>query len=476
MKWTKEEIELLKNIFENDTNENVAKILNKTTKQVERKATSLKLKKSKEHKSNMISNRNKMFGRDLSYENLKNIALKYKTRGQFQRLDSSAYTTARRKGYLDDICSHMIKTSYSIPQLILFYIIKQLLPKDKIEYNTRKIITPYEIDIFVKKYNIGFEYDGKGWHNNPEIDLIKDNLCLDKNITLIRIIENNRNYESDIKNQLINNLNLINKTCDKKFTTSDIQKIPSGDINNFVNDNIIDDKQIKKIVRKYTDYKEFRTNEQSLYWKLLKLKLIDKYTSNLTRHIKHWTKKEAINEIKKYQTLKEFIEKSNSCYSYLRANSLEYLFDKLRTQNNFNIEDIKNEIKKYTYLKDFREKSPNHYVYIKTHKLFNLIEDLKRTPHRKKEIDICDIEKVLPKYEYLLDFKKEHLKYYKFIIKYKLSYLIEDLKRRKPQFSLPEIESVIKNCGSLKEFRISHLKMYKFIIKRKLNYLLLPLK
>lgn len=113
---------------------------------------------------------------------------------------------------------------------------------------------------------------------------------------------------------------------------------------------------------------------------------------------------------------------------------------------------------------------------IKTHKLFNLIENLKRTPNRFRSIDIFDIEKVTPKYEYLLDFKNDHPKYYRFITKHKLSYLIKDLKKRKPQFSLSEIESVIENCGSLKEFRENYIKMYKFIVYYKLNYLLLPLK
>lgn len=47
-----------------------------------------------------------------------------------------------------------------------------------------------EIDIFVSKYNLGFEYDGSYFHKGKERkDLIKSNLLNSKNINLIRIRE-----------------------------------------------------------------------------------------------------------------------------------------------------------------------------------------------------------------------------------------------------------------------------------------------
>ena len=193
-RWTKEEEEKLIKFFPNEKSESIAKMLNRTTKQVNCKANSLKIKKSKEHKGKMISNRNKIVGRDLNYENLKNIAFKYKTRGEFQRLDGSAYTTARVAGYLNDICSHMITSSFSIPQLILFCILKRLFNNDDITYNDKTVINPYELDVYIKKYKIGFEYDGKLWHINNELDIIKTELCKNKNVILIRFKENNRKY------------------------------------------------------------------------------------------------------------------------------------------------------------------------------------------------------------------------------------------------------------------------------------------
>ena len=139
--WTKEEEVFLIQNYSDMCNIELSQILNKNIDSIDYKRKKLNLKKSKSHKSNMIAKRNKMVGRDLTYENLFQIAQKYKTRGEFQKMDGSAYTVARTKGYLNDICKHMIKNQYSIPQLILGEICKILID-DYILYDTRKIIKP----------------------------------------------------------------------------------------------------------------------------------------------------------------------------------------------------------------------------------------------------------------------------------------------------------------------------------------------
>jgi very-short-patch-repair endonuclease len=377
IRWTKDETNKLIEIYSDEINFNIAKILNKTIDQIERKAYLLKLKKSKKQKSKNIANRNKIVGRDLSYENLKIIAQKYKTRGEFQRLDGSAYYTARVAGYLNDICSHMVTGSYSIPQLILFSIIKKLF-NDTITYNEKNIIKPYELDVYIEKYKLGFEYDGKLWHVNKEIDMIKTEICKNKNITLIRLTENNRNYIQDIKKQLIKNIKIINNICNKNFNVNYIINIDDKYINEFINSKIIDEKEIINIISKYDNYHDFKINEFSLYQKLINRGLIDKYTSKLKRNKIYWTEEKVIEEIKKYNKLGEFIKNSKGCYLYIKKNNLNHLIKNLHRTSKFSISDIKSEMEKYDNLKDFREKSPKHYSYVKKNKLYNLIEKLKR--------------------------------------------------------------------------------------------------
>lgn len=477
MKWKEEELQKLIEIYSDMKNSDIAKILNKKQEQIGRKACTLKLKKSKEQISKNIGNRNKIVGRDLSYENLKEIALKYKTRGEFQRLDPSAYTISRIAGYLNDICSHMVVGTYSIPQLILLCIIKKLFSNDNVEYNYKNAIKPYELDVYIKKYKLGFEYDGKGWHTNNELDVIKTDLCKRKDITLIRLIENNRKYELDIKQQLINNLEIINYRCKMNINEQDIINILSEHVNNFVNDKIIDEKEIINIISKYTNYHDFKINEVSLYNKLIKRKLIEKYTSELKRDIQKWNEEKIIKEINKYNSLGNFIKNSFDCYIYCKRHNLSYLLDKLERKYQIYTElDIIEESKKYTSLKDFREKSANYYTYVKRHNLYHLIKNLKKSKGKKPHFIISEIIEEIKKYEYLDDFRKKSIKHYRFVNKHNLYYLLVNLKRNRLIFSKDDIKNELNKYKTLREFRENSLKYYRFIIRHKLHYLLTELK
>jgi hypothetical protein len=52
-------------------------------------------------------------------EELKRTALKYKTRGDFQKYDSTAYTIAWKKGLLDNLCIHMQPKRGDVPKYTL---------------------------------------------------------------------------------------------------------------------------------------------------------------------------------------------------------------------------------------------------------------------------------------------------------------------------------------------------------------------
>ncbi len=247
--WSSEEENYLIENYYDIPNKELSLILNRSEDSIMSKATNLKLVKNKDIKSKAMIKRNKEVGRDLNYENLKNIALLYKTRGEFQMKDLSAYSVARKGGLLDDICSHMVKVAYSIPQLILAHIVSVLIDKNYL-YNTRKIINPYELDIYFEKHKLAFEYDGKGWHKNDSVDKYK--LCKDKDIELITISENNRKYELDVKNQLIENLDIINKITGKNINVKEILDISIPDS---IFDRIFDEKKIKEICDGYTEYR-----------------------------------------------------------------------------------------------------------------------------------------------------------------------------------------------------------------------------
>lgn len=328
--WTDKEIDYLKNNFSDLTNQELSDILDKPIKAITMKAFRLKLKKSKKHIGKQIGIRNKIVGRDLTYDALVDIASKYKTRGEFQHKDSSAYTVARTKGYLNDISSHMIKTSYSIPQIMLGEIMKNLFGKENVLTNDRQTLKPYELDVYIPKHRLAFEYDGKRWHLNNKNDEIKNKKCIENNIKLIRIIENNRKYEQDVKNQVINNLDIINEQCDTNFTKDDI--INSNVKGGF--ENILDDKKIKNIISKYDDYNKWKSENPKVYSKLVRMKRLKDFTKNLNRKTIRWDEEKVDKEISKYEYLFDFIKNSYGCYLYIMKHpNLKHKLLKLKRKN-----------------------------------------------------------------------------------------------------------------------------------------------
>jgi len=328
-KWDKEEINYLIQNFGNETNEKLASVLKKSTIGINCKAHKLNLKKTEEHKSRCISKRNKMIGRDLNKNLLTEIALKYKTKSEFQKSDPSAYSTSRKMGILEEICSHMIIQNFSIPQLILMDILEQLFSIKSI-YNSRKIIPPYEIDVFFPSYNLGFEYNGKRWHKNNKNDDVKMKICMSKNINLIIINENNRNYETDIKYQIIYHLKKINRITGFNLSKNDVESIK---ITSFSN-NLFDMKIIEDTISKYKTLKQFRILEPKIYQKLIKMKKLDILSSlKKERQTSGYTIDELKYKIKEYEYLLDFIQKSKKYYLYIHRHNLQYLLKDLKRKN-----------------------------------------------------------------------------------------------------------------------------------------------
>jgi hypothetical protein len=306
-------------------NEDIMNLLKITEATLYRFKVKYNLKKSKEHISKMISKRNKMVGRDHTKESLSEIALKFKSRGEFQLKDSAAYAIARKSGILDDICKHMITASYSTPQLICKFIFDRLIKLNGL-YNTRKIIPPYEIDLYYEELKFAVEYNGKGWHIDNKRDAEKEIICKEKGIYLLTIIENNRKYESDIKKQIIDNIDNINEKLNIKITKEEILSI---EVDNSIYDGILDKNEIIKITSKYTKLNEFRKENMNLYNKLIKLKMVDEFTSHMTKK-RIRTIEEVIEEISKYTYLSDLIEKSYWCYIWVKGHKKDFLLNGMK--------------------------------------------------------------------------------------------------------------------------------------------------
>lgn len=93
--------------------------------------------------------------------------------------------------------------------------------KGCISSNNRKIIPPYEIDIYLDVLKLGFEYNGNFWHSSDRITNTrhyeKCQKCANKQIKLINIFEDNWLKKRQIFENFIRNLFFCNENIFSAF-------------------------------------------------------------------------------------------------------------------------------------------------------------------------------------------------------------------------------------------------------------------
>lgn len=107
--------------------------------------------------------------------------------------------------------------------------VRELIRKTGLEsiYNTRSVISPLELDIYIPEKRVAIEFNGNYWHSNKylESDYHRDKtmLCTQKGIRLIHIFE--YEWTNSIKRKIIESIvneSLANST---KLDTKDIEII-----------------------------------------------------------------------------------------------------------------------------------------------------------------------------------------------------------------------------------------------------------
>ena len=94
--------------------------------------------------------------------------------------------------------------SYSEKELVDF--VKSIY-SDEIVENTKRIIPPKELDIYIPKMKLAIEYNGLYWHDENHVDrnyhLTKTNMCNKKRIDLIHVFEDDWLYKKEIVKSMI---------------------------------------------------------------------------------------------------------------------------------------------------------------------------------------------------------------------------------------------------------------------------------
>jgi len=108
--------------------------------------------------------------------------------------------------------------------------------------NSRKIINPFEIDIYLPELKIAYEFNGLYWHSETYRDKsyhkMKYDLCEEKGIQLIHVWEDDWNYKQEIVKSMI--LNKIGKTKNKVFARNTVvRNVSNNETKNFLEKNHI---------------------------------------------------------------------------------------------------------------------------------------------------------------------------------------------------------------------------------------------
>ena len=318
--WSEYELKYLIENYGKLSNFEISEKLNKTEKSVCRKLREMNLRRTKSEKDFITTKFCKLNGRDLNYDFVKNQALKYNSRNEFYLYDSGSYNAASKNGWLDDICSHMRTRKESLPQIMLRDILEHII-ESKCSFNDRKVIYPKEIDCYFDKYKLGFEYDGRYFHD--EIDINKIKVCVEKNIELIIIDEKSesfRNYEMNIKSQLLSKLELINKITGLNISENKIMEyVPVIKYSDVLYDEEIDFIKGKKL-------SEIKKLDNSLFKRLVKYKFDLKFLS-VDDDRKKIKKFNSLEEYKKYLSDNYKTFKEASIKEHLYRNAKKYNID-----------------------------------------------------------------------------------------------------------------------------------------------------
>lgn len=140
------------------------------------------------------------------------------------------------------------QTLKSIEEHELYEFIKSQLPSIDICKNSRSIISPLELDIFIPSLNLAFEFDGLYWHQydnaclndkrkyDKEYHLKKTLECEEKNIQLIHVFENEWISKSKIiKSRICNILGIYESIIYARKCI--IKHVENKIANDFLNEN-----------------------------------------------------------------------------------------------------------------------------------------------------------------------------------------------------------------------------------------------
>jgi hypothetical protein len=270
-----------------------------------------------------------------TYENTKNEALKYQSRGDFQKGTQSAYNAAKRNGWLDEVCSHMTPkrkqwTFEEVHQIALQYSSTIEMQRGnaaaysaaqwngwwkKVSSHMTRHRPKWNVESVKKealKYRTRrqFQKGGKGAYAAGRDLGILDEVCShmetrEWTLETLKVEAKKYNSRSEFLKgssgaygaaKRLDCLDLISEHMEVKWE----QKW--------------DKKSCAKEAKKYRHRKDFHLGSPGAYGASYRNGWLDDICSHMTNKAIKWTRKTIIDEAKKYKTRTEFSSGSGGAY------------------------------------------------------------------------------------------------------------------------------------------------------------------
>jgi len=221
-------------------------------------------------------------------ENCMVVALKYKTRSEFKFNEPSAYTSARKNGFLDEICSHMIKLGNKNKRCIYSF-----------EFSDNSVYVGLT----------GNPIKRAAWRKNNKKDSVT------KYILKTGLIPKYKQLSEFID---INKASILEGIFLEEYVVNGWNKLNIAKTGSVGGDNLFwtKEKCIKEAL-KYKTKNDFRLKSGSAYNSSLKKGWHDEVCSHMKRpkRMVIWSFDVCKTEALKYTTKKEFAKKSSVAYS-----------------------------------------------------------------------------------------------------------------------------------------------------------------
>lgn len=303
------------------------------------------------------------------------IALKYKTRGEFQKGNPSVYNRAFKEGWLDDICSHMKVTENN--------------------WNKRKVYAYTFVD--------GYAYVG-----------LTDDVKRRKNEHLHKYTH--KKISPVHRHYMDTGASYEYKELTDWLDAATAAKVEDGYIKKYKNEGwkMLNRKRggdlggnvrkaqtvkaIQTIVSRYEYVEDFRENEPEVYGHLCRKQEFSKFCSGLKCKKKpsgYWTMESAIAVIPECETAAIFRKRYCQAYKIVKSAGLldEYYPDKPVPHNKLTLKDCANAARYCESKSEFRKKHHRAYERLKKEGLLDeMFEDTERREIQRTYTDEERIE------------------------------------------------------------------------------------